>query len=205
RTAMSRFLLAGIAVLGITGAYMPVAHAKDITTKTMILTDPVNKPTKRTAQVQSKDPTVLHADAGNPAANGAAIHLYSATDDFCAILPATSTGWTDKKGQWKFTDKVTHNFAQLKDGLLTVRIKSNVTYWLADNGTQGTVNAQVQFGDGTRLCMKCTAPKKDDAKKYMAKDCVAAACDAEPSSCVPPIPCSPTGAVLKGALTPTPG
>ena len=199
---MTKIFWMGLSVVGLVAASAPVAQAKDVTTKVMILTDNAN-PAKRMVQVQSKDPTVLHADAGNPGANGAAIHVYSATDDFCAILPAT--GWLDKKGQWKHTDKATKNFAQIKDGLLTVKIKSNDTFTLADNGTQGTVNAQVQFGDGTRFCMRCAGNKKDDAKKFMAKDCVAAACDAEPSTCAPPVPCSPTGAILKGALTPTPG
>jgi hypothetical protein len=202
RPAMSKVLLVGLSVLGFVAARAEVALAKDITTKTMVITDNV-KPTKRTAQVQSKDPTVMHADAGNPAVNGAAVHFYSATDDFCAVLPAT--GWTDKKGVWRMTDKVTKNFVLIKDGLLTVRIKSNVGFSLLDNGMQGTVDAQVQIGDGPRLCMKCSAPKKDDGKKYMAKDCVAAPCDAEPSTCVPPIPCTPMGVVLKGALPVTPG
>jgi hypothetical protein len=199
---MSKMLLVGLSVLGFAAARAEVALAKDITTKTMVITDNV-KPTKRTAQVQSKDPTVMHSDAGNPAVNGAAVHFYSATDDFCAVLPPT--GWTDKKGVWKHTDKTTKNFVLIKDGLLTVRIKSNVGFSLLDNGTQGTVNAQVQIGDGPRLCMKCTSPKTDNGKKYMAKDCAAAPCDAEPSTCAPPIPCSPTGAVLKGALPATPG
>jgi hypothetical protein len=84
----------------------------------------------------------------------------------------------------------------------------------------------VQFGTGTQFCMRCTGNKKDNASKFVGTACAAAACDPEPSSCVPPIPTTtsttttitttsitsttlcanvPTGTVVKGSLPATPG
>src|SRR5262249_41036652 len=115
--------------------------------------------------------------------SGATLHLYSASDNFCATLAAGS-GWTNKKNKlWKFKDKTSKSSAQLKNGKLLVAIKSGVTFSLADNGTQGTVNAQVQFGTGTRFCIHCSGAKKDDAKKFLANNCAAADCAPEPSGC----------------------
>src|SRR5262249_18090652 len=90
---------------------------------------------------------------------------------------------------------------------LGVKIKSGVTYTLADNGTQGTVNAEVQFGTGTRYCMRCTGNKKDDAGKFLGSACAAAACDTEPSACESEPNCTstPTGTVVKGSLVATLG
>src|SRR5262249_45554943 len=151
-----------------------------------------------------------------PGVNGASLHIYSATDDFCAIL-APGDSWKLKGTSWKFSDKATKNTAQIKDKKLAVKIKSNVDYSLADNGTQGTVNAVVQFGTGgTSYCMKCSVAKNDTAEQFNATKCVAAACDPEPVACVPPGPptttttttlpgCSPMGAFVKGALPPTAG
>ena len=59
--------------------------------------------------------------------------------------------------------------AQIADGKILVGIKAGVGYSLIDNGTQGTVNAQVQFGTGTRYCMRCTGNKKDEAEAAAKK------------------------------------
>jgi hypothetical protein len=71
-----------------------------------------------------------------------------------------------------------------------------------------------------RYCMRCTGNKKDVASKFLGKDCAAAACDPEPSTCNPPIATTTTSTAagpttttsttlptpgLKGALTATPG
>src|SRR5438874_13417576 len=67
--------------------------------------------------------------------------------------------------------------------------------------------------------MRCSAAKKDNAKKFLAKGCAAAACDPEPSVCDPfsttttttsttttSTTCPPsTHQVLKGSLTATLG
>src|SRR5258706_16084470 len=64
--------------------------------------------------------------------------------------------------------------------------------------------------------MRCTGNKKDEALKFIGKNCAAAACAPEPSSCgavaTTTTTASPTttmpsggGVVLKGALTATPG
>jgi len=200
-----------------------LAMANDISTKAMVIKDNTDT-TKRSVQVQSKDLSVGVGDAGDPGTNGLALHVYSATDDFCATLPG-GLEWTTKAGKyWKYKNKATKNSAQIKAGGLKVQIKSGVTYSLLDNTTQGTVNAQVQFGvgTGTRFCMRCTGNKADTAKKFQGKDCVAAACDAEPSSCPPTTttitstststststtcpPGPPPALVLKGSLTATQG
>jgi hypothetical protein len=197
------------------------ARADDITAKKVFIKDNAD-PTKRQVQVQSADPGVNLVDADNPGANGASLHVYSATDDFCAIL-AGGPEWQQKPTKWKYKNKATRNAAQVKEGKLSFKIKSNVTYTLADNGTQGTVNVQAQFGTGTRFCMRCTGNKKDDASKFFGKDCAAAPCDPEPSTCnsVPPTTTSsttstvtttsttnttqPAGTVLQGVLAATTG
>jgi hypothetical protein len=213
---MSKIWLVGLAAIAMTVSGT-LARAEDISAKKIFIKDNAD-PAKRQVQVLSVDTAIAFADAVDPATNGASLHLYSATDDFCAILPAGAE-WVSKSGKvWKFKSKVTKNSAQLKAGKLLVKIKSGVTYTLQDDGTQGLVNAQVQFGAGTRFCMQCSGNKKNEALKFLGKDCVATACDAEPSSCDPPIATTTTstvgtatttssttpsgGTVLKGALAP---
>ena len=70
--------------------------------------------------------------------------------------------WRNTGTAWKYRNPVTKNRALISDGKLKVKIKSGVTYTLADDGSQGAVNAQVQFGFGTRYCMRCTGQGKDD-------------------------------------------
>ena len=140
------------------------------------------------------------------------------------ILPS-GPDWLNKGTKWKYKNKATKNSAQIADGKLMVKIKSQVTFTLADNGTQGNVNAQVQFGSGTRYCMRCSGNKKDTAGKFLGKDCPVTPCDPEPSSCPPitttttstsstSIPTTsttsttcpaPTGTAVKGSLTATLG
>jgi hypothetical protein len=216
---MSKIRLLALAMIGLAMGVTRV-HAENISAKKIFIKDNADA-SKRQVQVLSVDGAVHFSDAVDPAANGASLHLYSTTDDFCATLPA-GPDWVSKKGKvWKYKNKATKSSAQLKDGKLLVSIKSGVTYTLQDDGTQAAVNAQVQFGGGTRFCMRCTGNKKNTATKFLGKECAAAACDAEPSSC----PASGTtststtgvaatttsstmpaaGVVLKGALTATAG
>jgi hypothetical protein len=210
--------LATTSALALIVAGTALARADDISAKKLSIKDA--SPAKRQLQVQSSDGGVTLSGADDPGTNGAAIHVYSATDDFCAILPA-GAGWQHKNSGWKYKSKATKASAQVGDGKLSVKLKSGVTYTLGDNGTQGTVNVQVQFGTGTRYCMKCVTAKKNTAKKYQAKACAPAACDPEPSVCNPSASTTTTtvtgtstttsncpstpGTVLKGALTATPG
>jgi hypothetical protein len=216
---MSKTGLVAVSAVLLVTACPVLSLAEDISAKKLSIKDNAN-PAKRTVLVSSKDVGVQLSEADDPGANGAALHLYSATDDFCLVLPA-GAGWKSTSSVWKYSSKATKTSAQIGDGKLSVKAKSGVTYTLADNGTQGTVNAQVQFGTGTRYCMHCTVPKKDTAKKYLAKGCVAAACDPEPSTCSPSPTTStsttattstsatttttPGGSVIAGALPPTAG
>jgi hypothetical protein len=206
---MSKIRLVGLAALAALVASAPVARAEDVSAKKIQIKDHLTKPEKRQVQVQSNDLGVAFAEAGDPGSEGASLHVYSATDDLCVTLPA-GIEWKVKNGKWTYKSKVTKNSAQIKDGKLLVKVKSGVTYTLADDGTQGTVNAQVQFGSGTRYCLKCPGNKKDEATKFLGKDCVAAACDAEPTTCDPPGTTTTTSTTAAPTTTttttiPTPG
>jgi hypothetical protein len=212
---MSKTWLATISTIAIMTVSPAVGHANDISAKKVSIKDSTN-PAKRQVAAQSTDAGVLLSEADDPSANGASVHFYSATDDFCAIL-APGPDWKSTSKAWKYANKATGTSAQISDGKLKVKVKSGVTYTLADNGTQGTVNVQVQFGTGTRYCMRCSGAKKDNAKKFLAKACAAAACDPEPSSCssvgtsttttTVSSTTSTTGApgVVRGSLPATPG
>jgi hypothetical protein len=176
-------------------------RAEDVSASKMIIKDNA-KPEKRQVQVQSKDAGVARAGAEDPATNGASLHMYSATDDLCIVLPP-GADWKDTGKLWKYKSKTTKNQAQIADGKLKVKIKTGVTYSLLDNETQGTVNAQVQFGNGTRYCMQCTGNKKDEAKKFIAKNCAAAACAAEPSVCDPSVTTTTTTSTTTSTSTTT--
>jgi hypothetical protein len=208
-----RLVISGIAVVTVVAA---LAGAADISTKKFFIKDNAD-PTKRQIQLLSKDLSIQFAQADDPSVNGAALHVYSATDDFCLILPGGPEWLNRKNSKWQYKNKTTKNALQIKNGKIIVKIKKSVTYSLSDNGTQGTVNAQLQFGTGTRFCMRCTGNKKDEAFKFLGKDCVAAPCDPEPSSCEGAFTTTTTtsttttttmpsgGTVLKGALTATLG
>ena len=217
---MSKIRVTGIVAVAFVTVAATIARAEDISTKKLFIKDHADS-TKRQIQVQSIDVGVQLSEVGDPGTNGASLHVYSATDDFCVLLPAGS-GWTSKPTKWQYKNASTKNAAQVKNGKLAVKIKSGVTYTLSDNGTQSVVNAQVQFGTGTRYCLRCSGNTKDEALKFLGKACAAAPCDAEPSSCAPPIATTttsttalptttttstlpPPGIVLQGALTATPG
>ena len=221
---MSKIRLVGVSALAVVTVCVPLARAGNVATKKMLIKDPGDA-AKRQVQLISTDAGVQFSDAVDPATNGAAVHVYSATDDFCAIL-AAGADWVNKKNKvWKYKNRGTKNSAQLKNGKLLVTLKSGVGFTLSDNGTQGSVDAQVQFGTGERFCMHCSG-KKDTASKFLGKGCAAAACAPEPSPCGPSSTTpttiggvttstvttttttgttSPPGQVLKGALTPTVG
>jgi hypothetical protein len=218
---MSKSWLAGIALVTVCAGVAPAAN---ISTKKLSIKDAADV-SKRQIQILSVDPGVLYSAAGNPSANGASVHVYSATDDECVIFPAgASPIWKNTTTKWQFKSKTTKNAVQIKNAKLIVKLKTGVTYSLADNMTQGAVNALVQFGTGTQFCMRCTGNKKDNASKFIGTACAAATCDPEPSPCVPPIPTTttststttsttsttlctnvPTGTVVKGSLTATLG
>ena len=211
--------IAGASTLPLLIVGAGLGRAADISTKSLSIKD--TDPTKRQVSVSSADPAVTYAAADDPGTNGATLHVYSATDDLCAVLPAGLL-WKNTGSKWKFKDKVTRNSAQVKDGKLSVKIKSGSTFTLNEL-QQGTVNAQLQFGTGTKYCMRCTGNKKDEPGKFSAKACVAAACDPEPAGCPPPPPTTTTTSTttstttttcpagppplikLKGALPATPG
>jgi hypothetical protein len=211
---MMKFRMVAPAALALIGLSVVSVRAEDVSAKKVAIKDNAD-PTKRQVQAQSTDTNVEYSEADDPGTNGASVHAYSATDNFCVILPADGN-WDDTGTVWKYKNKATKNSAQIGDGKLKVKIKSGVTYTLAE-GSQGTVNVQVQFGAaGTRYCMKCTVGDPDDTKKFIGKNCVAAVCDAEPPGC-DPVPTTttsttttttntlPPGPELLGALTPSNG
>jgi hypothetical protein len=215
---MSKRRFAGVSAAMLLAVCAPLARAEDISARKLLVKDNA-KPAKRSVLVQSSDAGVQFSEADTPSANGASVHLYSATDDVCVLLPAGSA-WKSKKSTWKYKSK--GKSAMVKNRKLMVEAKG-IAFSLADNGSQGPVNAQVQFGTGTKYCMRCTGNKKNDAKQFHAMNCVAAACDPEPPTCgsasatTTTIPGTVTtttvpgggggggGAKLKGALTPTTG
>lgn len=176
------------ALLALTAALMasPV-RAENISTKTLSVKDNAD-PAKRMVTLQSRDLGVTYTDAGAPDVDGAWVHVYSDTDDHCSYL-APGLDWTANNDIWKYKNKSTKDQAQLRDGKLQIKLRSSVAFSLADDMTQGAVHVQAQFGaTGVRYCMTCDAPIKDDVKMFRAKDCVAAACDDEPSLCGPALP-----------------
>src|SRR5262245_30751158 len=82
-----------------------MAFAADISTKKLLIKD-MTDINKRKVQVKSKDLNIHFTDAVDPGTNGALLHVYSTTDDFCAVFPG-GTGWTNKGTLWKFKDKAT--------------------------------------------------------------------------------------------------
>ena len=200
---MSKMRWLGLSALVLVAVCSAPARADDVSTKKLSIKDNAD-PTKRQFQVQSADAAVLLAGADAPDANGASIHVYSATDDMCIELPV-GADWSTNGKVWKYKNKTTKNSAQIGDGKLSVKLKSGVTYTLANDAPQGAVNVVVKFGGGlgTSYCMRCSAPTTDDTKKFSAKTCAAVACDAEPSVC--PVPPPPPGVVLQGALPATTG
>ncbi|HYC00082.1 MAG TPA: hypothetical protein VEC57_13190 [Candidatus Limnocylindrales bacterium] len=206
---MKNVSIIGFAATLLMTAAVTSASAEDISSKKMMVKDN-SDPAKRQIQLLSGDAGIAYAEAGDPATNGASVHVYSASDDDCILLPGGAS-WTTNGSQWKYKDD-SKNLAQIADGKLLVKIKSGVAFTLSDDAPQGAINAQVQFGTGTRYCMRCDSPKKDDEKIFIDVQCAAVACDTEPTTCNP----SPTttttttmpalpGTVLKAMLESTNG
>jgi hypothetical protein len=202
---MSPLGLARTMALALVAVYATGVHAEDISAKKILIKDNAD-PTKRQVLVLSGDVGVLMSKGDDPGCNGAAVHVYSTTDDLCLTLTG-GPEWTNTGTKWKYKNTTTKNSAQIADGKLLVKIKTEPPpgFSLSDDGMQGDVSVQVQFGTGTRFCMRCSGNTKNDGSKFLAKSCVAAACDAEATTCVPPIPPPPTTTVVKGSLTATPG
>lgn len=191
---MKRFLI--LAMLGALGpAFIgSEARAEDVSAKKILIKDNADT-TKRQIQVQSGDEDIQFSELGNPSTDGAWVHVYSDTDDFCLEVPSGAE-WQTKNSSWKYKGETTKNQVQVTDGKLKVKIKSGISFSLADDSPQGAVNVQIQIGSaGTRYCLRCATPAKDDAGQFSAKECVAAVCDAEPSLCgpTPPTTLPPTG------------
>jgi hypothetical protein len=186
------------------------AFADDLVTKKMLLKDNTNA-AKRQIQVLSTDPLVTYAGADSPGTKGASIHVYSGTDAYCLQLVAGAE-WTDNGKFWKYKNSTTKNLAQIGNKKLSVKIKSGIPFTLLDDGEQGTVSVQAQFGElGTVYCMTCSGALKDQANLFLGKNCIAAPCPAEPSPCEP-VPTTTTSTTMppapgavRGALTPTSG
>lgn len=175
---MRRLRFATVAAAAVLVTAAATARAEDVAAKKIVVVDGA----KQQILLLSTDAKVQLAGVDDPATNGVAVHVYSATDDACIVVPGGSE-WKNKKGAWRYKSKATKNVVQVKAGKLLVNLKSGFTYTLADDGSQGAVNAQVQFGAGTRYCLRCTGNKKDEAKKFLGKACAAAPCDAELNPC----------------------
>ena len=209
---MTKIRLSTIAAVALVALCSVVAHAEDISTKKMIIKDHSDA-LKRQFQVLSIDTNVALAEADDPSATGADVHVYSATDNMCITL-ASGANWSTNGNFWKYKDKLAKHSAQIGDGKLSVKIKSGVDFSLLDDPSQGNVNVQVQFGDGgTRYCMRCPGNVKDDGTKFIAKTCAVAGCDFEPPGCgttatttTSSTTTQPPGPpIVLGALTPTSG
>ncbi|MFN2427432.1 MAG: hypothetical protein ABR587_13410 [Candidatus Binatia bacterium] len=203
---MKRITIAGVSAALLVTMCTGPALADDVSTKKLQIKDHAD-PAKRQVQVFSKDAGVLYTDANNPGTDGMSIAVYSATDDLCIVLPG-GPEWTEKAGKsWKYKNKVTKNQAQIADGKLQVKIRSGVSFTLADDFPQDAVNVKVQFGNlGESFCMRCAAPlSKDDAKKFLGKDCIAAACDVEPALCDPTVTTTTTTSTTTTTLPALPG
>src|SRR5262245_52765298 len=167
---MSRLGLAWISALALVAT--TVVHAADISTKKILIKDNAD-PTKRQVLILSGDLGVLLANGDDPDCNGAAVHVYSATDDLCLTLTG-GPEWTNTGAKWQYKNTTTKNSAQIADGKLLVKIKTEPApgFSLIDDGMQGDVSVQVQFGSGTRYCMRCSGNTKNDTSKFLAKSCL---------------------------------
>ncbi len=191
--------LAGLAIVLAAGT----AHAGDISAKKMQV-KMHSDPAKKQFQVMSTDASVLYTDAVAPGTEGASIHIYSATDDLCYVIPGGSE-WTEKVGKsWKYKNATTKNQIQIQDGKLQVKLRSGVDLSLSN--TEGTYNVQVTLGDaGEKFCMICSGAEiiRDDDQKWQGKDCTAKVCDAEPLGCDPNV--TTTTSSTTTTLPPLPG
>jgi hypothetical protein len=183
---MSKVRLGSISAAALLLVSAGLAPAADISAKKILIKDNADT-TKRQILVLSKDLSITKLSGDNPSIGGASIHVYGGGDDYCAIL-APGPLWQDLGTKWKYVDPATRNVAQIKDEKILLKVRADdISISLAD-APQTAMNVQVQFGTGTRYCMKCNGNIKDDIKKFLGKDCAATACDAEPSTCDPPNP-----------------
>lgn len=193
--------IAGLAIVLAAGA----AHAGDITTKKLQV-KMHSDPAKKQFQAFSGDASIAYADAVAPGTDGASIHIYSATDDLCYVIPG-GPEWADKAGKsWKYKNAATKNQIQLSAGKLQVKLRSGVNLNLSNPET--SYNVLVQLGDaGEVFCMKCAGAgvTRDDDQKFQGKDCAAAACDAEPSVCNPNVTTTTTSTTTTTTMPALPG
>ena|SRR5689334_19131044 len=107
--------LAGISATLLLIASPALSGAADISTKKLLIKDNAVA-TKRRLSVLSKDTGVQFSAGDAPDTNGASLHAYSATDDFCVILGpgalAAGTGWKNTGSSWKYKSKATKNQAR---------------------------------------------------------------------------------------------
>ena len=137
---------------------------------------------------------VVKAVLGIPGKRCVPKSVHRRFDSSAVSVSRMAAGWVDLGTRLKYRDAF-RNSGFLKDGKLKIKLKADpqtgnpLNYSLMDNGTQGQVSARVRFGTGQDYCLVCpTGNKKDDATIYLAKDCPAGGCTAEPSTCNPPIP-----------------
>jgi hypothetical protein len=193
--------LAALAVVLAAGS----AHALDITTKKLQV-KMHDDPAKKQFQAFSGDDAVTYEQAVAPGTDGASVHIYSATDDLCYIIPG-GVEWTEKAGKsWKYKNKITKNQVQIADGKLQVKLRSGVALNLSN--PEGEYNVIVQLGDaGEAFCMTCSGAGviRDDDQKFQGKECAAAACDAPPSVCNPTVTTTSTTSTTSTTLPALPG
>jgi hypothetical protein len=181
------------------------ASALDITTKKLQV-KAHEDPAKKQFQAFSGDDAITYEHAVAPGTDGASVHVYSATDDLCYLIPG-GADWTEKVGKsWKYKNKITKNQIQISDGKLQVKLRSNVDLFLS--APELEYNVAVQLGDlGEVFCMTCSGAGviRDDGVKFQGKECAAAACDAPPSICNPNVTTTSTTSTTSTTLSGLPG
>jgi hypothetical protein len=181
------------------------ASALDITTKKLQV-KAHEDPAKKQFQAFSGDDAITYEHAVAPGTDGASVHVYSATDDLCYLIPG-GADWTEKAGKsWKYKNKITKNQIQISDGKLQVKLRSNVDLFLS--APELEYNVAVQLGDlGEVFCMTCSGAGviRDDGVKFQGKECAAAACDAPPSICNPNVTTTSTTSTTSTTLSGLPG
>jgi hypothetical protein len=194
----------GLAALAIVLAASS-ANALDISTKKLQV-KAHEDPAKKQFQAFSGDAAVTYEHAVAPDVDGASVHVYSATDDLCYLIPG-GLDWTEKVGKsWKYKNPTTKNQIQIADGKLQVKLRSNVDLFLS--APEVEYNVVVQLGDaGEPFCMTCSGAGviRDDGIKFQGKECAAAACDAPPSVCNPNVTTTTTTSTTSTTLPALPG
>src|SRR5262245_39669152 len=110
---MAKIRLVGLSAIVLATVCAAPAWALDVSAQKIQIKDNAD-PAKRQIQVQSKDAGILFANADDPSANRASVHIYNsgATDDFCFKFPS-GTDWSSNGSQWKYKNKTTGNTAQV--------------------------------------------------------------------------------------------